>query len=165
MTSRERILAGTLGALMPICAIILSLDLVKLFGEESGLTTGHAIGIVIQFIIFLIVGGVVAYMHKDETKMFKLFQIGMATPALLASLTATNGINSAMTQRTQPENEIVVSQVSEYALPTISLVSTAHASDGSFKVSGLLQDVIQGVTGKAYGLKKKDEKKKEKPKE
>ena len=109
MTGRERFFAGILGALMPVCAILLTLDLTAVFSESSGLSTGHIIGISLQFIIFMFVGGTVAYMHSDEVKAYKLFQIGMATPALLASFTTSNGLNSAITG--SGESPIVIESV------------------------------------------------------
>jgi hypothetical protein len=45
MSGKQRFLAGILGALMPICAILLSFDLVNLFGEKSHLTLGNVIGV------------------------------------------------------------------------------------------------------------------------
>lgn len=157
MTGKQRFLAGILGALMPICAILLSLDLVNLFGEKSHLTAGNIVGISIQFFIFMMVGGTVAYMHSDEKKVYKLFQIGMATPALLASFTTSNGLNSAMNAKTEGTTPPVESTDTSGNFFDMSLISSAFAYDEKaqaeqvFADSSVFQQIIQGVTGSAYG--------------
>ena len=163
MTGRERFFAGILGALMPICAIVLTLDMSIIFDENSGLSTGQLIGIVIQFIIFLFVGGTVAYMHSDEVKAYKLFQIGMATPALLASFTTSNGLNSAMDTSVELASPTVVESpsTSENSF-NFSIISPANASDDFTDTTqyqqlamggqeSIIQQIFQGVTGSAYG--------------
>ena len=164
MTGRERFFAGILGALMPICAIVLTIDLNNIFSENSGISTGNLIGIAIQFTIFLFVGGTVAYMHSDEVKAYKLFQIGMATPALLASFTTSNGLNSAISSGPV---EVVAPVVIESAPSgetsfNLGLISSAHASSDNpldtvevqqLAMGGesVIQQVWEGFTGKAVG--------------
>ncbi|PIR37838.1 MAG: hypothetical protein COV35_07880 [Alphaproteobacteria bacterium CG11_big_fil_rev_8_21_14_0_20_39_49] len=184
MTGRERFFSGILGALMPICAILLTLDLTAVFSESSGLSTGHIIGISLQFIIFMFVGGTVAYMHSDEVKAYKLFQIGMATPALLASFTTSNGLNSAITG--SGESPIVIEAVTESGVNTsfdFNIISSANASENpldnaptqqiAMEGGSIIQQVWDGFTGKAIGTasqnqkiepKKIPPKKKEEPK-
>lgn len=157
MSGKQRFLAGILGALMPICAILLSLDLVNLFGEKSHLTMGNVIGVCIQFAIFMIVGGTVAYMHSDETKVYKLFQIGMATPALLASFTTSNGLNSAVNAKKEDTTAPIEASDTSSNFFDISLISSAFAYDEKLDAQQLaadpsmFQQIIQGVTGSAYG--------------
>jgi hypothetical protein len=157
MSGKQRFLAGILGALMPICAILLSFDLVNLFGEKSHLTLGNVIGVCIQFFIFMMVGGTVAYMHSDEKKVYKLFQIGMATPALLASFTTSNGLNSAVNAKKEDTTAPIEATDTSVNFFDISLISSAFAYDEKLEAQQLaadpsmFQQIIQGVTGSAYG--------------
>ena len=166
MTGRERLFAGILGALMPICAIVLTLDLSTIFSEESGLSTANLIGFTIQFVIFLFVGGTVAYMHSDETKAYKLFQIGMATPALLASFTTSNSLNTAISGGSTEEATNETSTPSATPVEgtfNFNLISSAFAYDeksnldspAEFQLAmggdSFFKQVIQGVTGEAVG--------------
>jgi hypothetical protein len=176
MTGRQRFFSGILGALMPICAILLTLDLTSIFAEESGLSKGHLIGVTIQFIIFLFVGGTVAYMHSDEVKAYKLFQIGMATPALLASFTTSNGLNSAMSTPVEiasPASVEIINETENHSF-NFSLIPSAHASDKvnpldsvesqqiAMEGGSIIQQIFQGVTGSAYGTVKNNRKKEKK---
>lgn len=79
MNKRERIIIGMCGAVMPIIANLYFLDYSKL---DS--VAGDIISYLIRFAILLLVGGLVGYMHQ-ETDRWKMFQLGLAVPSLMAA--------------------------------------------------------------------------------
>ena len=86
MTSHKRFLLGGGGALMPVLVSFLAVDIGAALDNQANLTTGNIIGFTLRYIILFIVGGFVAYLHEDEQKPFKLFELGIAAPALITSL-------------------------------------------------------------------------------
>jgi len=87
MTTRQRVCMGGLGALTPIVLNLLVIDATML----SNLTMFVFLGYVIRSAALFYVGGLSTYFHKKEINKFKLYQIGIGAPALLAM--ALNGTN------------------------------------------------------------------------
>ncbi len=85
MTSKKRFLLGGGGALMPVLVSLLAIDIGAVLNDDSILTIGNIIGIVIRYLVLFVVGGIVAYLHDDEHKPFKIFELGIAAPALITS--------------------------------------------------------------------------------
>ena len=84
MTMAHRFWFGALGGFLPALISLLSVDIGALI-DNPNITTGHVVGAIIRYAILLILGGVGA-MLNDENKPFKLVQLGIAAPAVLASL-------------------------------------------------------------------------------
>lgn len=144
MTGRKRFFIGGAGALMPILITLMSIDFITMFDTESGVSIGHIIGFVTRYIILFTIGGIIAYLHEDETKAFKLFQIGIAAPALVTSLITANGINSEIQQKNN-HNESSFN---------FNIISSAYAYDEKqtepSKEQSVLNDILQGISGSAY---------------
>lgn len=92
LDTKTRILVGAIGGISPIIISLLVVDIVVLF-NETGLMDG--IGLGIRFFVLIFIGGLIGYLHQNEEEPFKLFQLGIAAPALLT--TAING-NSIVNQ-------------------------------------------------------------------
>lgn len=148
MTPKKRFLIGGGGALMPVLVSFLAIDIGTALSDESNLSTANIIGISIRYIILFIVGGVVAYLHEDEHKPFKLFELGIAAPALITSLITAQGVVSS------PNNTLD----SQTTLINLSLISRAYAADEINKeaskttmlAGSFLSDVLKGVGGGVY---------------
>ena len=92
MTPKKRFLLGGGGALMPVLVSILALDIGALIAEKVYLSAGNLIGLGIRYCVLFVIGGVVAWLHEDENKAFKLFELGIAAPALLTSIITAQGV-------------------------------------------------------------------------
>jgi hypothetical protein len=91
------------------------------------------------------VGGIVAYLHEDEQKSFKLFELGIAAPALITSLITAQGI-SANYQTEQSVSELSF----QWSIISSAQAETFDQREPPIIVSWGVQDVLDGVTGRAY---------------
>jgi hypothetical protein len=83
MKTYKKILIGGLGALTPIIMNLLAVDLEVLF---LNLTLFAVLGYLIRVIILFYLGGITAFLHKDETSPVKIFELGIVAPALITAL-------------------------------------------------------------------------------
>lgn len=126
LDTKTRILVGAIGGISPIIISLLVVDIVSLF-NETGLVDG--IGLAIRFLVLVFIGGLIGYLHQNEDEPFKLFQLGIAAPALLT--TAING-NSIVNQ----------SYLREHTAQTnVSFfIKSAHADSVTFKNATFFQE-------------------------
>jgi len=82
MKTRKKILLGGLGALTPVIMNLLVVDLKVL----AHLTPLVLLGYVIRVVVLFYLGGLMAYLHKDEKSPVKLFELGIVAPALITAL-------------------------------------------------------------------------------
>lgn len=75
-----RVVVAGMGALTPTLLSFLTADMQVLF---TGLTVFLAVGYLLRAGVLFALGGLVGYLYKDESSPLKLFQLGVATPALL----------------------------------------------------------------------------------
>jgi len=83
MQTYQKILIGGLGALTPVIVNLLVVDLQVLF---LNLTLVAFLAYLTRVVILFFLGGFVAFFNKDENSPLKLFQLGLAAPALIMSL-------------------------------------------------------------------------------
>ncbi|HEU4388637.1 MAG TPA: hypothetical protein VFV34_12625 [Blastocatellia bacterium] len=100
LTTHKKILIGGLGALTPILLNLLALDLKTTFATTTLLVVA---GYTVRVMILFYVGGLVAYLHKDEHKPIKLFELGIAAPALLTTIISAAQVAPQATAASQPE--------------------------------------------------------------
>src|SRR5437762_7282901 len=81
IASHKRILIGALGAFTPILMNLLIVD----FNVIPTLTKYDFIGYSVRTLVLLFIGGIVGYFNKSERNMMKLFQLGLAAPALITA--------------------------------------------------------------------------------
>lgn len=134
MTPRKRFLLGGGGALMPVLVSILALDISALIAEKVYLSAGNLIGLGIRYCVLFVIGGVVAWLHEDENKSFKLFELGIAAPALLTSIITAQGV---MVDR--PANE-------SYGQYLPQVISSAYANEPDTSTAATTQ-VDTGAEG------------------
>lgn len=121
LDTKTRVTLGALGGISPIIISLLVVDIVQLF-NETGLMDG--IGLAIRFLVLIFIGGLVGYLHNKEEEPFKLFQLGIAAPALLT--TAING-NSIANQTLLKEHSAASEPVYHF------FIKSAHAADTNYK--------------------------------
>lgn len=83
MKTRHKIMIGGLGALTPLMVNLLALDLEVLL---VNLTLLVSLGYLIRVVVLFYLGGLVAFLHKNENSRIKLFELGIVAPALIISL-------------------------------------------------------------------------------
>lgn len=83
MPTWRKILIGGLGGASPLILSGLTLDISIVF---PGISLGVIVGVLFKLALLFFVGGLVAYLHTTENDMFKLFQLGIAAPALIVSI-------------------------------------------------------------------------------
>jgi predicted nucleic acid-binding protein len=83
MKTRHKIIIGGLGALTPVVMNFLVIDINVLF---VNLTLLAFIGYLIRVVILFYLGGLVAFLHKDENSPVKLFELGIVAPAIITAL-------------------------------------------------------------------------------
>lgn len=147
MTPTKRFLHGGGGALMPVVVSLIALDIGSLLASGYEFSTAAIVGIGIRYVLLFLLGGVVAYLHSDEDKPFKLFELGIAAPALVTSLVTAQGLSA-----THDAPSIDTSW-------NFSIISQAHANESSsyeqvitteIVTAGLFKDLLDGATGRIY---------------
>jgi hypothetical protein len=91
----ERFIYGGIGGLAPVLLSLLVIDLKTLLLTLSWLAIGSYL---IKVIGLFLLGGLVAWLHKKESDPTKLFQLGIAGPALITA--ALNGSQISLPQTT-----------------------------------------------------------------
>ncbi len=89
MATRKKILIGGLGALTPIIMNLLVVDFNVLFMQ---ITAFSVLGYFIRVIVLFYLGGLVAFLHKDEKSPVKIFELGIVAPALITALINANNV-------------------------------------------------------------------------
>lgn len=103
LTIRERLMIGGLGALTPVMANLLVVDLKHVLAEAE---LYSILGYIIRCSVLFVIGVVVAYLHDDETNKVKMFQFGMGAPAML--LVGLNGSQVADSDTQQKQIAAIV---------------------------------------------------------
>jgi len=142
MEKKQRFAIGGLGALMPVLVSLLAVDVAAIIDDGNELTTGNVIGVFVRYIILFFIGGFVAYLHEDESKPFKLFEIGIAAPALITSLITAQGIAPSKPQ----DNE----QSSFSFFVSSAYAGTMESHQENTVIAGFFSDLSKGITGKIY---------------
>jgi len=122
LDTRTRLIIGGIGGIAPIIISLLVVDLVSLIND---LQTMDAIGLAVRCAVLIFIGALVGYLHQDESEPFKVFQLGIAAPALLT--TAINGYgvvgpNAAL-------KEMKAENTHQHNNWSLQLISSAHATE------------------------------------
>ncbi|MCU0644340.1 MAG: hypothetical protein MUC94_08755, partial [bacterium] len=114
MKTYKKIFIGGLGALTPIIMNLLVIDLEVLL---INLTFYSVLGYSIRVIVLFYLGGLIAYLHKDEINIVKIFELGIVAPALITALLNAGQIDVSKMKAQNASNPI----------GSISFVSAAYA--------------------------------------
>lgn len=88
MSPGKRFVIGGLGALAPIAVVVVTIDLATIINNVDSFEPVHYFYFFGRYGLLFLIGGFIAYLYKDENAPMKLFQIGIAAPALISSLAA-----------------------------------------------------------------------------
>ncbi len=114
MKTYKKIFIGGLGALTPIIMNLLVIDLEVLL---INLTFYSVLGYSIRVIVLFYLGGLIAFLHKDEINIVKIFELGIVAPALITALLNAGQIDVSKMKAQNASNPI----------GSISFVSAAYA--------------------------------------
>ncbi len=135
----ERILIGGIGAIAPVLLSLMVIDLKTLL---LSLTAVTVISYLLRAIVLFAVGALVAWLHKSERDQFKLFQLGMAAPALV--LTGLNGSNVSLPESPSAANQAswsIISPAYAQMRPDIKMFSYPRESPAQQAYRGFLGKV------------------------
>lgn len=138
LSTRDKILIGGLGALTPIIMNLLVIDLEKLL---INLTVISVIAYIIKVAILFYIGGIVAYLNKDEQKPIKLFQLGIYAPAMIIAFMNTNPLQTS----TDDVPEVLQPKI-EQQIIVPSKDNAPKATDESDSVSAVIQSAPSAST-------------------
>lgn len=119
---RSRVIIGGIGGIAPLIISLLVIDVGALI---SGIGMMDAVGLTVRCAVLVFIGALVGYLHNTEHEPFKVFQLGIAAPALLT--TAINGygvVGDSVSMR-----EVRASYDSDVISEPLrfSLIASAHA--------------------------------------
>src|SRR5215813_12030019 len=101
--SRQRFLYAGIGAIVPVLLSLVVIDLKTILLDVTPLTIASY---VIRIIALFAIGGLVGWLHKSEYEPTKLFQLGIAAPALVTA--ALNGARVSLPEKlTEPASHPV----------------------------------------------------------
>jgi len=122
LKTRDKIFIGGLGALTPIVMNLLMVDLEKLL---INITLIAVVAYMIKVGILFYIGGIIAFLNKDENKPIKLFQLGIYAPAMIIAFMNSNPLDSNATKPNfLPIDNKVNRQVKPIEKDSISTSST-----------------------------------------
>lgn len=116
MDARQRIFLGSIGGITPYLVTLLSIDFKSAVGSYETLDW---IGLAVRCLVLMFLGSLVAFLHKSEKEQFKVFQLGLAAPALLATFINGNLGN----------HQTLPSPIEDDRTAYISLFSRANAAE------------------------------------
>jgi hypothetical protein len=139
--SRQRFLVAGLGGVSPVLISLIVIDLQTLLLKVTPILV---ISYLIKILALFALGGLIGWLHKNERELFKLFQLGIAAPALI-----TAGING--TRIHLPEAVPVMTTRAAF-----SLVGEAYAQPPqqpatkqfSYPAETTNQQIARGLFGK-----------------
>ena len=80
---RDRVFIGMLGGFTPVLLNLAVIDSQTVFND---FTWPAAFGYLVKVLALVTIGGLVAWLHEEEKRGYKVFEIGLAAPAVVAGL-------------------------------------------------------------------------------
>ena len=131
LSTRQKICLGGLGALTPIVLNFIAVDYLIVFRD---ITVFSIVGYVTRVTGFFYLGGIIAYLHKEEKNALRLFELGIIAPALLTAY-----LNNAPTLK--PASFSLLPSVYAEPLPQKETKTFSVPPETSF------QQFVRGLTG------------------
>ena len=128
LDNKTRIIIGGIGGIAPLIISLLVVDLTSLL---SDLAMMDAIGLAVRCLVLIFIGAMVGYLHNNEHEPFKVFQLGIAAPALLT--TAINGYSVVGPAATLKEIKTSSYQSESVDRLSFSIIPAAHAEEVKFQ--------------------------------
>jgi len=143
MTTGKKIMIGGMGALTPIIMNLLAVDLnILLINVTIMAVLGYALRVIVLFYL----GGVIAYLHKDEKSPVKIFELGIVAPALITAL-----LNAGQVDVPKATLQSTKSHIGQMTIVSSAYAQAPAVSD-SVKTFALPQEtgwqqLLRGLTG------------------
>lgn len=118
LTKKQKIFIGGLGGITPIFVNLLVIDIHIILFNLNMITM---LGFMTRVIILFYVGGMLAYLNKEDDPV-KVFQLGIVAPAMITAIINGNNVASGINT-----SENLVKAERSYSLH-IPLISVAHAN-------------------------------------
>ncbi len=148
---RGKMVLGCVGAVTPVILNLLIIDAQNL----ANVNVYGVVGYFARVFALLFCGCVIIYLNSDETKPVKIFQLGLAAPALLTGMMNANIAAEATKAGAAQTKAAAVQQSSGVFFP--SFVGTAFAQSGESdsqladctrpKTPTATQQFLRGFTG------------------
>ncbi len=90
MPAAHKFLLGGLGAVVPTVASLAVVDLEPVLAHMTLLA---GLGLAVKVVLLFLIGGVWAWLHRQENQRARVFELGIVAPATI--LTLSNGIKAA----------------------------------------------------------------------
>jgi hypothetical protein len=146
MSGWKRFWIGGLGALIPMLLTLQRVDFAPIIDHARDYTVGVYVGTFIRYFLLFISGGGVAALNSDESKPLKLFQLGIAAPAILSAYVSAGPTNQPTGQKSAATDMHV--ELASFVLPRNGVKSVLDLHDNSVRnIGGFLGDVFTGLTG------------------
>lgn len=144
---RTKFLIGGVGGIAPVLMNLVVIDLETLLIDLTALAV---VSYLIRVAALFAIGGLVAVLNRTETDPLKLFQLGIAAPALITAF--INGSNVTLPKKVSDQP---VSDAKTSLFPTIAPISSAYAQPGaqneikqfSFPKETATQQISRGLLG------------------
>lgn len=163
MTMRQKMILGGVGAVTPLALNLLVVDQLAL----GNLTILAFIGYALRVAVLVGLGSLVVYLNNDENNRVRIYQLGLAAPALVTAL--LNGANQRSLLQTQqfvtPPTAAVFSAVvhaaeaaqqgKQFTIPKETYAQqvwrglTGHRSDRVWFVIAVQEPTYEGAMKKA----------------
>lgn len=145
MPTGKKVLLGGLGALTPIILNLMAVDVALLLDNEIATTIGYAVRVLVLFYL----GGIVAYLHTDEKSPIKLFELGIAAPAIITAMMNAHNLNDLK----KPTSNMPDKAMLELILSTAYAGETPAAAwqIAAEQQSGFLDKFWEGFSGSRKG--------------
>lgn len=137
MTARDRIAIGGLGGVAPVLVNLIVVDMVS---SLAGFTLIVGLAYAVRVLAMVGAGAIAGWLHEDEVKPTKVFQLGMVAPALLTGM-----MNGAALRMDAVKHEAAHTQTSwSFFVPLHAQVAAAAFQLPQETVG---QQVMRGVFG------------------
>ncbi len=142
MSLQKKLFIGCLGALSPIIANLLVVDLDLVLANAKLLTV---VSYIIRVVALCGAACIVVYLNSDEDKPIKVFQLGIAAPALLTGI--INGVSLSHNVQQQASFEIPAIVSSAFAQPAANTgaANRPQSEDCLKRDSTTTQQVLKGL--------------------
>ena len=139
MTVRQKMILGAVGAVTPLALNLLVVDQLTLVN----LTLLACVGYTIRLLVLVGLGSLIVYLNIDEANRMRIFQLGVAAPALVTAL--LNGAN----QRALLQNQqFVTPQTASIFVATLQAQEkSAPAREFTIPKETQGEQVWRGLTG------------------
>jgi len=145
MNTRKKIMIGGLGALTPVIMNLLIVDLNVLLIK---LTLFAFLGYIVRVVVLFYLGGLVAFLHKDENSPIKIFELGILAPALITAMINAGHIPIIKA----PIQTAETSATSVFLIPSVYALSPQEEEIKEFSLpkESSTQQIWRGLTSSGY---------------